>query len=769
MDRHEPLGRGGRPARGAPKPGLRAAGSLSLSHPDFLSLAEALLASPGAFRFEARGRSMLPFIRHGDDLVVEAFGHRPPQAGDVVLLRGPGGAARVHRLVHRLPDGGWLAHGDGLRHPDPPVSEADLLGRVTTRERNGVARRLDRPPSRFAGRAWAALHLLRRLREAAPRRARLAVWVVRLTWSVARLPMLAAVGLVILQGLLPVVLLYLLKRIVDGVIAPAAPGAPGAAAVVFTCIALSFVAALLIALARTAAGRVQDELGHRTGRHILDRLHAHAARLDLSRFEDPACRDLLHRTRAEAPHRPGRMIAGAMQAAQAALTLAGLAGVLLTVSAWMVPAALAVAGPLLLAWWIRGARILYREDRALAPLERETGYLHHVLVGDEFSAELRTFGTAGRLQGSHRDQADRLHGERMRLARLRGRGQLAIHAASSAIAYGGFAWLAWQTLRGRFTPGDLVLYGGAFQRAQSVFQDLLRALAALYEDSLFLAGYQEFLALAPRVREPVAPRAWPVPLTRGLVLDRVTFRYPGHAAPALQEVNLHIAPGSRVALIGRNGSGKTTCLKLMLRLYDPETGRITIDGADLSAFASDDIHRRIRVLFQEFPRYQFSVAENIRLGDGRTTADGAAVEAAARRAGADGVIGGLPRGLETRLGNWFFGGTELSRGEWQKVALARALVSPAQILVLDEPTSAMDAESEAAVLDRLLEVRADAAVVLITHRIPATRRVDRVYVFDQGRIVEEGAPAELLKRGGPYATLAGREEGPKGGEAEDGA
>ena len=588
-----------------------------------------------------------------------------------------------------------------------------------------------------------------------PRMLRLLAWVARLTWSQARGQAIAAAALIAVQGVMPVALLYLMKRIVDAVVQAAASGefSPALARTAFVCIGLSFLAGLAIATGRTASILIQDELSHRTGRHIHDTLCAHASRLDLARFEDPACRDLLHRTRAEAPHRPGRMIGGCMQSAQAALTLAGLASILFTFNAWLVPAAMVVAGPLLFTWWKTGSRHSYDQDRRLAPLERETHYLHHVLIGDDFAGELRTFHTADRVQTRHREHADRLHDEKVRLERRRGRDHVLIQAAASAIAYGGFAWLAWQALHGRLTAGDLVMYGAAFQRAQSVFQDLLRSLVALYEDSLFLAGYREFLALEPRVREPAAPRAWPSRLREGMVFDRVTFRYPRHETAALRDVTLEIRPGRCTALVGRNGSGKTTCLKLMLRLYDPGEGRVRLEGIDLSEFRSDEIHRHVRALYQDFPRYQFTAAENIRMGDGRAPPDGERIAASARLSGAEGVIAALPSTYDTRLGAWFRGGMELSRGEWQKIALARALVSPAQILVLDEPTSAMDPESEALFLDRLLRARSDCAIVLISHRLSATHLADRVYVFDRGRVVEEGTPAELMRRDGLYAAF----------------
>jgi ATP-binding cassette subfamily B protein len=319
--------------------------------------------------------------------------------------------------------------------------------------------------------------------------------------------------------------------------------------------------------------------------------------------------------------------------------------------------------------------------------------------------------------------------------------------------FGSFGVIAWRTMNGAITLGDMVMYFGAFQRGQDFFREMLTAAAGLHEDNLFLADLEAFLSLEPKVHEPVAPKPVPRPFRKGIVLDHVSFRYPGSDRPVLDGIDLEIHPGEHVALVGENGSGKSTLVKLLCRLYDPTGGSIRIDGIDLRDFRSDELRREIGVIFQDYVQYHLTALENIGFGNTAVPFDRERVVAAARYAGADEVVAGLKDGYDTYLGKRFGAGAELSIGQWQKIAIARAFMRDSQLIVMDEPTSALDPRAEFEVFARFHELAASRSAVLVSHRLSTVRMADRIYVLADGQIVECGNHDELVHRGGTYAHL----------------
>ncbi len=339
------------------------------------------------------------------------------------------------------------------------------------------------------------------------------------------------------------------------------------------------------------------------------------------------------------------------------------------------------------------------------------------------------------------------------MSRQRSAIELVTQVGATLAVFGSYAYIAYQTVQSAITLGDLVMYFQAFQRGQSALNQMMSGLAALYEDNLFLANVMEFLGLQPQVPEPAHPVAVPEPMQVGIELQGVSFRYPGSSQNALQEISMTIRPGEHIALVGANGSGKTTLIKLLCRLYDPTEGRITLDGVELSGFQAGALRRQISVVFQDYARYHLTARENIWFGDTTQRAENGRVVAAAQLSGADEVIARLPRGYETVLGKQFQDGAELSIGEWQKVALARAFMREAQIIVLDEPTSSLDARAEYEVFRKFRQLARGRTAVLISHRFSTVRMADRIYVLDGGRVVESGSHDELVQLGGTYARL----------------
>jgi ATP-binding cassette subfamily B protein len=467
-------------------------------------------------------------------------------------------------------------------------------------------------------------------------------------------------------------------------------------------LALAAGAALLTALCRSLAGLVAEGQSRAVSDHLHDLVHVKAVDVDLEYYESAGYHDALHRAQQEGAYRPTRIVNGLMQVAQSSFSLLLMAGVLVSFhwSTALVLFAAAIPGVLMR---LRQARRTYETQRAQTQAERRGQYYHSMLTGAAYAKEMRLFDLGGVFRRRHRALREEITRHR--------------------------------------------------QRGQDFLKEILSGLAGLYEDHLFLASLYEFLDMERRVVEPSHPRPVPRPLRSGIVFDGVSFQYPMSSRKVLQDVSLTIRPGEHVALVGVNGSGKSTLVKLLCRLYDPTGGAITVDGVGLRELHSTALRREIAVVFQDWVAYHVSARDNIWFGDTRADADPARIRQAARDSGADEVIAHLPRGYDTVLGKWFEQGEELSMGEWQKVALARAFVRDAQIVVLDEPTSFLDVEAEHEVFTRFRRLAEGRSTILISHRLSTVRMADCIYLLEDGRITERGRHDELMRHGGIYARM----------------
>jgi ATP-binding cassette subfamily B protein len=396
---------------------------------------------------------------------------------------------------------------------------------------------------------------------------------------------------------------------------------------------------------------------------------------------------------------------------------------------------------------------MYRWQREQTSTERQAGYLNWMLTNSSHAKEIRLFDLGPLFVRRFRDVRRKLRKGRLAITRRRSIADFVAQSFATVAIYGSYAYVAYQTIGGKITLGDLVMSYQAFQRVQGFLQGILGSLAGLYEDNLFLSNLYEFLDLKRTVIEPIHARPVPQPMQRGIVLNHVSFQYPAGARKVIDDISLTIRPGEVVALVGENGSGKTTLIKLLCRLYDPTGGTITIDGVDLRQFGTKALRHEIAIIFQDYVHYHLTARENIWFGNTALPPGHERVIAAARRSGADGVISALPRGYDTILGKWLEDGEELSIGEWQKVALARAFMRDAQIIVLDEPTSSMDAKAEYEVFQSFRRLVSGRTAILISHRFSTVRMADRIYVLKHGSVIEGGTHEELVRAGGTYARL----------------
>jgi ATP-binding cassette subfamily B protein len=585
-----------------------------------------------------------------------------------------------------------------------------------------------------------------------------------LVWRSSPAGTVALGVLTVLAAALPPLVAYVGKLIIDAVIAAhaAAPGAARNAAVARTVrfVLLELGAVGTIALLERSLGLVRQLVGSRLGIDVNVAILEKALQLDLRHFEDPEFYDKLTRARREASSRPLSLIQGNFQLLRNALTLAGYVALLVRFSGWMVAALLVATVPAFVAE-ARFSGAAFRLRNWRSPDARRLNYLEYVMANDEHAKEVKLFGLGPLLLGRYKGLAERFYVEDKALATRRTVWAYLLSLVSTLVFYGCYAIIVVATARGGLSLGDMTLYLAAFRQGQQSFQSILTAVGGMYEDSLYMSNLFEFLSI-PVAREPRAaadgdagsrPRAPPL-LEEGIRFEGVGFRYPEAEGWALRGIDLVLPKGQSLALVGENGAGKTTFIKLLAGLYRPTEGRVLLDGKDLRDWDETELRRRIGVIFQDFNQYQLVLRENVGFGSVEHLDDEVRTQRAVERGGARELVSGLADGLDTQLGRWFKSGAELSGGQWQKVALARAFMrEEADILILDEPTAALDAEAEHAVFERFRQLTAGRTAILISHRFPTVRMADRILVLEHGRVIEDGTHAGLLAAGARYAHL----------------
>jgi ATP-binding cassette, subfamily B, bacterial len=561
----------------------------------------------------------------------------------------------------------------------------------------------------------------------------------------------------LIQAAVPLLMLYVGKEIVDEVVAFI--GQPAAATELWWGVPKSIwgwvLAELGLALASSLLNRAivltDSLLGDMISNDSSVRIIRHAATLDLFQFEDAQFYDKLERARTQTAGRTALM-SMVLGQAQDMITVTFLAAGLVAFNPWLL-LILALAVVPSFVGETKFNQESYSLTRSWTPERRELDYLRFIGASNETAKEIKIFGLEGFIADRFKRISDKYFLANQKLALKRAAWGALFSAVGTLSYYGAYVFVIHQTIVGQITLGTLTFLAGAFNRLQGLLQGIVSRFTRIAETALYLQDLFDFLELKPFSGAHAGQRKVPRPIREGFRFENVGFKYPDSEQWALRHLTFTLQPGEKLALVGENGAGKTTLVKLLAHLYEPSEGKILLDGVDLCEYDPEDLRREIGIIFQDYVRFMFTASENIAVGNIDQRENRPTIETAAHKSLADSVVETLPQKYEQMLGKRFAGGVDLSGGQWQKVALARAYMREAQLIILDEPTAALDARAEHEVFVRFAELMKGKAAVLISHRFSTVRMADRILFLENGELLELGSHEELLEKGGKYAEL----------------
>ncbi len=572
--------------------------------------------------------------------------------------------------------------------------------------------------------------------------------MLRLVWDAAPAVVGGGIALRLISALIPVAMLGISKFIIDLINAKHSGALPSQ---MWWLLAAEFG----LAAANQLLGRTIDytdaRLADEFTREVSLRLIQHATRLDLAWFEDPAFHDVLERARQQATDRIGMLNAMGRLLLQS-ITLISLSVGVIFYSPWLFLLLVVCIIPAFMGE-SHFAFLGYSLAHEITPVRRELDYLRILGTSKENAKEVKLFGLGRHLHGRYALLTGEIIRKNIHLTRHRLLWGSLFAVFGSIGYYGSYVYLVWQAFEGRITVGTLIFLTGAIAGASMQLQGVFSLFSHISDQALHLTDLVDFLKVQPHIRSRANALPIPRPISAGFEFRNVSFQYPGTSRLILKNLNLRLEPGEHVALVGENGQGKTTLVKLLARLYDPSSGAVYLDGTDLREYSVEELHKEIGVIFQDFVRYDMPARMNIGVGRMEQVDDDDALWAAAEKSRADRLLTRFAGGLDQMLGRRFEGGVDLSGGEWQKFALARAYLRDAQVLILDEPTAALDAVAESEVFARFDDLSRGKMALLISHRFSTVRKSDRIVVLEGGQIYEEGTHDQLVARHGRYASL----------------
>ena len=571
-----------------------------------------------------------------------------------------------------------------------------------------------------------------------------------MVWDTSPALVSITTALRLVRALLPLAMLWVSKLILDSVVAWIKRG-NGDSAGLWKLVALELGLAVLSDLLARANSLADSLLGDRFTNRISVRLIEHATQLDLASFEDPVFYDKLERARRQTTGRIG-LLAAVLNVAQDTLSLISLSAGLIVFSPWLMVLLVAAVIPAFLGethFTTLAYSVLYR----WTPQRRLLDYLRMLGASSQSAKEVKIFGLGDHLAQRYSEVSDRIYEDNKKVAVKRASVGFLLNLISTSGYYGAYAVVLIRTLAGAISIGMFTFLTGAFSRSRMYIEKILQSFTDISDQALYLKDLFEFFEMEPSIRSLPGALPAPRPIRAGFEFRNVAFAYPGSSTMVVENINFRLEAEEKIALIGENGAGKTTLVKLLARLYDPTAGQILLDGVDLREYDVEDVRKEIGVIFQDYMRYELLAKENIGFGKIEDLADQARIELAAQKSMAFQVIGKLPNGYDQMIGRRFDGGVDLSGGEWQKFALARAYMRDAQLLILDEPTATLDARAEYEVFRRFAELTRGRMAVLISHRFSTVRMADRILVLQDGRIREQGTHKHLVALGGQYAEL----------------
>ncbi|MGA2577841.1 MAG: ABC transporter ATP-binding protein [Bryobacteraceae bacterium] len=554
----------------------------------------------------------------------------------------------------------------------------------------------------------------------------------------------------LVRALIPLAMLWISKLILDGVVAWIKHGS-GNARALWKLVALELGLAVLSDLLARANSLADSLLGDRFTNRISVRLIEHATQLDLASFEDPVFYDKLERARRQTTGRVG-LLAAVLNVAQDTLSLISLSAGLIVFSPWLMLLLIAAVIPAFLGethFTTLAYSVLYR----WTPQRRLLDYIRMLGASNQSAKEVKIFGLGPHLAERYREVSERIYNENKKVAVKRASVGFLLNLISTGGYYGAYAVVLIRTLAGAISVGTFIFLTGAFSRSRMYIEKILQSFTDISDQALYLKDLFEFFEMQPAIHSIPGALPAPRPIRSGFEFRNVAFAYPGSPNMVVENINFRLETQEKIALIGENGAGKTTLVKLLARLYDPTIGQILLDGVDLREYDVEDLRKEIGIIFQDYMRYELLAKENIGFGKIEDLADQSRIEMAAHKSMAFQVIAKLPSGYDQMIGRRFDGGVDLSGGEWQKFALARAYMRDAQLLILDEPTATLDARAEYEVFRRFAELTKGRMAVLISHRFSTVRMADRILVLQDGRIREQGTHKHLVALGGQSAEL----------------